>query len=340
MKVYARPANPRERARPVRALLIIALLIGAHVGSATADAPTKIILGSFWYAQAEHGGFYQALAEGTYRKYGLDVSIKMGGPQVNAVQLLVSGVTDFCLAFDMQVLKAAQQEIPVVAVEASFQKDPQVIIAHSWARSLGDLRGKPLLVAAAADVTFWPWLKMKFGYSDDMKRPYAFNIAPFLVDSNIAQQGYLTAEPYSLEGRGVQARVFLLPDFGYPPYGQVIATTFEMTVKHPDVVASFVRASVEGWRSYLANPGPGNALIKRDNPQMTDMQLAYSVQKIRLHKLVTGGDAASLGIGTMTDARWKQTFDFMVGSGMVAASLDYRKAYTLRFIKDIHVVAP
>lgn len=309
------------------------LLITLSVQSSAAEPLTRINFGTVWFAQAEHGGFYQAVAEGIYAKHGLDVNISMGGPQVNALQLLASGVTDICLSFDLQAIIAIEQNIPVITVAATFQRDPQVIIAHPWAKSLHDLRGKPVLLAATANVTFWPWMKKEFGYTDSMKRAYASSVAPFLVDKNVALQGYLTSEPYNIEQSGLKPTVFLLADFGYPPYGQTILTTRQMVEKKPAVVERFVRASILGWQRYLENPSAGNALIKKHNPRMTDALLAYSLEKLKAHDILTGGDAAALGIGAMTDARWKRTFEFMVRNGTAAASTDYRKAYTTKFIE-------
>jgi len=310
---------------------LVLLALSCH--AVAAQPPTRVNFGTVWFAQAEHGGFYQAVADGTYAKHGLDVNISMGGPQVNALQLLASGVTDICLSFDLQAINAVEAGIPVITVAATFQKDPQVIIAHPWANSLADLRGKSVMLAATANVTFWPWLKKEFGYTDSMKRSYASSIAPFLVDKNIAQQGYLTSEPYTIEQSGLKPKVFLLADYGYPPYGQTILTSRKMVEKNPAAVEQFVRASILGWESYLADPRAGNALIKKHNPRMTDAQLAYSLEKMKAHGILTGGDAATLGIGAMTDARWKQTFDFMVKNGTASAATDYRKAYTTKFLK-------
>lgn len=315
--------------RNICSLVLLALSFQAGA----AESLARVNFGTVWFAQAEHGGFYQAVAKGIYEKHGLDVNISMGGPQVNALQLLASGVTDICLSFDLQAISAVEAGIPVITVAATFQKDPQVIIAHPWAKSLADLRGKPVMLAATANVTFWPWLKKEFGYTDSMKRAYASSIAPFLVDKNLAQQGYLTSEPYTIEQNGLRPKVFLLADFGYPPYGQTILTTRQMAEQRPAIVERFVRASMLGWESYLADPASGNALIKKHNPRMTDAQLAYSLEKLRAHGILTGGDAATLGIGAMTDARWQRTFDFMVRNGTASAATDHRKAYTTKFIE-------
>ncbi len=307
-------------------------------GIAHGQPLTKLVFGTNWYAEAEHGGFYQAIAEGLYRKHGLEVEIKMGGPQVNGLQLLLAGQMDLFMGYDIQTIKAVEQGIPVVTVAATFQKDPAVIVAHPGVTKLEDLKGRPIALSAASDTTFWPWLRSRYGFDDAQKRPYAFSVQPFLVDKTLSQQGYVTSEPHSIEKGGVKPTVFLLADLGYPPYAETIVVTRALLAKRGDAVARFIRASAEGWKSYLVDPRPGNALIKRDNPQMPDDLLAYGVAKLRQFAIVGGGDATRLGIMTMTDERWKRTFDFMVEAGLVQPNLDYRRAYTLDYVKDVKVL--
>lgn len=304
----------------------------------SAQTLPKVVFLTNWYAQAEHGGFYQALAEGIYRKYELDVDIRMGGPQVNVIQLLLAGQADLVMGYDLQIVKLVEQGLPVVTVAATFQKDPAVLIAHPDVKALPDLKTRTLLIGQASETTFWPWLKAKFGFSDAQKRPYAFSVQQFLVDKNVAQQGYATSEPYSVEKGGVKPNVFLLADAGYPPYAQTIVTLQKTVLERPDLIRKFVQASAEGWKSYLNNPAPGNALIKKANPQMEDELLAYGLQKIKEFGLVTGGDAKTLGILTMTDVRWQQTFEFMTEAGLTTSATEYRKAYTLEFVKAVKVL--
>ncbi len=315
-----------------------ALIAAGLSASAFAQALPKVVFLTNWYAQAEHGGFYQAVAEGTYRKHGLDVEVKMGGPQVNVVQLLLGGQADLVMGYDLQTVKLIEQGLPVVTVGATFQKDPAVLIAHPDVKSLADLKTRTLLIGQASETTFWPWLKAKYGFTDAQKRPYAFSVQQFLVDKNVAQQGYATSEPYSIEKGGVKPVVFLLADAGYPPYAQTIVTTQATARDKPDMVRKFLLATAEGWKSYLRDPAPGNALIKKANPQMEDALIAYGVAKMQAYQLVTGGDARTQGILTMTDARWKQTFDFMASAGLVKPDLDYHRAYTLEFVKAIKVL--
>ena len=297
--------------------------------AASACAAEKIVFVTSWFAEAEHGGFYQALAEGTYKKYGLDVSIRMGGPQVNAYQLLLAEQADVAMGYDIQTLKAVEQGLPLVSVGAVFQRDPAVLIARRDVTSLADLKSRTLLIGQTSETTFWPWLKKKFGFTEEQKRPYAFSVQPFLVDNNIAQQGLATSEPYAIEKTGIKPKVFLLADAGYPPYAETLVTTNKVLTQKPDVIRRFVAATAEGWKSYLKNPAPGNALIKKENPQIEAELLAYSVTKMKEYALVTGGDAKTLGILAMTDARWQQTKDFLVASGLLRADVDVKKAYRL-----------
>jgi NitT/TauT family transport system substrate-binding protein len=303
-----------------------------------AHAQEKLAFLTSWYAQAEHGGFYQALATGAYKKQGLDVSIRMGGPQLNGQQLLAAGQVDLLMGYDFQVLKAIEQDIPLVTVGTSFQYDLQGIMAHEDVKTLGDLKGRTILIAASARSSWWPWLKSKYGYSDDQTRPYTFNLQPFFADKMIAQQGYLSSEPFQAEKAGVKTRFFLFAKDGYPPYGTTIVTTQKLLAEKPDAIAKFVRASIEGWKSYLQAPGPANGLIKKDNPSMQDDQIAYGVAKLKENELVTGGDAAKMGIGIMTDERWKKTFDYVVAQGLLKPDVDLRKAYTTRFVRDLKVM--
>ena len=318
---------------PVRLFVLLLALTPGF-----AHALDKLTFLTNWYAQAEHGGFYQAVAEGIYRKHGLDVTLKMGGPQVNVMQLLLAERADLVMGYDIQTLKALEQDLPVVTIGAVFQSDPVALIAHPDVARIEDLKTRILLIGQASETTYWPWLKTKFGFTDRQKRPYTFSVQNFLVDTNVAQQGYATSEPYQIEREGIKPRVFLLAEYGYPPYAQTIIA-LEKTVRlKADVLRRFYRATAEGWKRYLAQPAPGNALIKRDNPQMPDDVIAFGVDTIKRYGLVDGGDARKLGILAMTDARWRQTFDFMVGAGMLRADVDRKRAYTLEFVNAVKVL--
>jgi NitT/TauT family transport system substrate-binding protein len=295
----------------------------------------KVTLGTNWFAQAEHGGFYQAVAKGIYKDHGLDVTIKMGGPQVNGTQLLMGGAVDFFMGFGAGAIKAVEEGIPKITVAAIFQKDPQVLIAHPGVgnESLEKLKGKPILISSAANVTYWPFLKAKYKFTEEQKRPYNFNPGPFLADKNSVQQGYVTSEPLTIKKQaGFDPVVLLLADHGYTPYSTIIETKKELVEKNPDLVQRFVDASIKGWYSYFEDPTPGNALIKKDNPEMKDEQLAYGLQKLKEYGIVISGEAEKLGIGAMTEERWRSFFETMVGQGVFKKNTDYKQAFTLKFV--------
>lgn len=323
------------------ATIIVAALSGffALSLSSSAAAQTKVTFLTNWFAQAEHGGFYQALAEGTYKKYGLDVTIKMGGPQVNGLQLLAAGQAEFYMGFDLQTYKAWEQGIQAVNVAAAFQKDPLVLIAHDDAPNIEALRSRTLLIGADARTASYPWMKSKFGFTDEQTRPYTFNIQPFMADKKLAQQGYASSEPFAIRKAGGKIKVFLLADYGFPPYATSITTLKKTIDTNPKLVADFVKASMEGWASYMKNPAPANVLIKKDNPNMTDDLLAYGVQVMKENGIVTGGDAAKMGIGIMTEARMKQTWDMMVTNKLIdTTKVKFSDAWTDKFVKDLKVM--
>jgi NitT/TauT family transport system substrate-binding protein len=322
--------------QPLRSLLAgLGVLLA---GAPPAMAGDQVVLLTSWYAQAEQGGFYQALAEGLYEKEGLEVTIRMGGPQVNGMQLLVSRQADFIVNYDLQILKSVEQGLPVVAVAAPFQGDPQGLMTHADVSGLDGLNNKQVLVSTSGQQTWWPWLKGKYQLQDSQARPYTFNLQPFLAGADTTQQAYASSELFQAIKAGQQPNFFLFADAGYPTYGSTVATRQDLIEQHPQRVAAFVRASLEGWKRYLDNPAAGNALIKRDNPNMSDELLAWGVSTLKQHQLLTRGDAALHGIGTMNDARWQATRDFMVEAGLLGAGAPWQKAYTTRFVQDLHVL--
>jgi NitT/TauT family transport system substrate-binding protein len=291
--------------------------------------------GTDWKAEAEHGGYYQAIATGIYRRHGLNVDLRPGGPQVNHSQLLAAGVIDFNIASNSFIpLNYVQQNIPMVAVAAMFQKDPSVLIAHpGQGASLAALKGRPIMIGSDTRVTSWLFLKEKFGYTDAQIRPYTFSVAPFLADKDAVQQGYLTSEPFTIETAGVKPVVMLLADAGYSSYGGLIATSQKLAHDKPDLVQRFVNASIEGWYGFLyGDSKPADALIKRDNPEMTDALLAYGRSKMKEYGIVDSGDAKRLGIGAMTAARWQDFFATMAKAGLYPKDMKWREAFTLAFV--------
>ena len=319
----------------IRTAFLAALAWVALQGQAL--ALDKVTFGTNWKAQAEHGGFYQAVATGIYEKHGLDVTIRPGGPQVNHRQLLLAGKIDFNMAGNMfAAFNNAQNDIPTVMIAAIFQKEPQILMAHPGVGhdSLEDLVGKPILISNDARLTFWAWLKATYGYTDDQIRPYTFNSAPFLADEQAVQQGYVTSEPFNIQREGgFEPVVHLLADSGYDSYSTMIEAQSALVDEDPDLVQRFVDASIIGWYSYLyGDPAPANALIKADNPDMTDEQIAFSIETLKSYGIVDSGDSETLGIGAMTEDRWGGFLKFAKDAGIYPDDLDIAGTYSLDFV--------
>ena len=315
--------------------LLATLLVGLPAQSAE-----KFVFGTNWKAEAEHGGFYQALAEGRYAKYGLDVTIRQGGPQVNHNQLLAAGVLDAAMiSNNAEGLNFLKNDIPMVTVAAFFQKDPQVLLTHpgSPIRSIPEMKGRPIMISADARDTWWRYFELRFGFDESQIRRYTFNLAPFLVNEEAIQQGYVTSEPFMAQREGVKAKVFLIADTGWPAYSTMVTVSKELAAKKPSVVQRFLNASIEGWYSYLyGDPRPGNRLIKKTNPEMSDALIAYGIAKMKEYGIVDSGDALKLGIGAMTQERLAAFFDAMVRSGLYPAEMNHLSAFDLRFVNKGH----
>ncbi len=305
--------------------------------STSAVALDKITFATNWLAEAEHGGFYQAVADGTYAKYGLEVKIIPGGPQTNNRLLLASGKVDFYMGANMiQAFSAVEQNVPTLAVAAMFQKDPFVLMAHPDAGfdKLEDLPRATAFIGKDSLVSVFQWLKLAYGFREEKVKPYTFNPAPFIADKNSIQQGYVTAEPFEVERQGkFKPKLFLMADHGYDTYSTTIDVRRDMIEKNPDLVQRFIDASAIGWYNYIyGNNAAANDLIRKDNPDMRDDQIAFSIAKMKDYGIVDSGDSLTLGIGAMTDDRMKSFFDKMVSAGVVKASIDYRRAYDTRFV--------
>jgi NitT/TauT family transport system substrate-binding protein len=319
--------------RRMAARLAVLLIILLHV--APAHANDRIVFGLDWKAEAEYGGYYQALATGIYAKHGLDVTIQEGGPLVNHMQLLMAGRLDFNLGGG-RAIEFAAENLPFMAVAAIFQKDLAVLIAHPGQGndSFAALKGKPIMIGADARNGWWRFLAAKYGYSDSQIRPYTFNLAPFLADKGAIQEGYLSSEPYLIRQKtGIEPVVLPLPDAGYLGYASIITTSDRLIQQNPGLVQRFVDASIEGWYSYLyGDPAPGNRLIKQANPDMPPDLIDFGRKTMIQRGTVDSGDATALGIGAMTDARWKAFYDSMVAVGVYKPGVDLSKAYTTRFV--------
>jgi NitT/TauT family transport system substrate-binding protein len=329
--------QPALSLRALTAGGLLFLLSGAPLQAQTPQKLDKVRFGTNWLAEGEHGGFFQALADGTYKNYGLDVTIVPGGPNVNNRIMLLSKKLDFDIAANnLQSLDAVANKVPVIAVAAIFQKDPQVFIAHpeSRVKTLDDLKPLTLFVSKEGMPTYFQWLKSEHGFNEDNVRPYTSNAQPFLANRNSAMQGYVTSEPFAIEQKAkFKPTVILLADYGFNAYSTFIETRSDLVENKPDLVQRFVDASIIGWYHYLYGDNKaGNALIKKLNPEMTDTLLDYSVAKMKQYGIVDSGDAIKNGIGAMSDARMADFFSTMVHAGVVKRDVDFRKAYTLRFV--------
>jgi NitT/TauT family transport system substrate-binding protein len=323
----------------LRAAMLTAAVLAAIVAVSPATAQTldKVSFGTNWVAEAEHGGFFQAVADGTYKKYGLDVTIVPGGPNENNRILLIAGKIDFFMAANtLMTFDAVANNVPVISVAAMFQKDPQVFLTHPESKitKLEELKPLTLYVSKEGVGSYYQWLKSEYGFSEKNVRPYTFNSQPFIATPQSAMQGYVTSEPFAVErSAGFKPGVILLADFGFNTYSTLIETRRDLTDKKPDLVQRFVDASIVGWYHYIyGDNAAGNAMIKKLNPEMTDDLLAYSVAKMKEYGIVDSGDSERNGIGAMSDERIASFFDKMVRAGVVKANIDYRKSYTLRFI--------
>ena len=316
---------------------VLAGLAGLIALSSPALALDKVTFGTNWLADPEAGGYYQAVVDGTFAKYGLDVTIMPGGPQSNGGMLLIAGKIEFFMGGDMiGDFLSVEQNVPTVVVAAHFQKDPQIFMSHpgvgldKWT----DLPKATAFVSNGALNSFYAWMRLAWGFKDENVKPYNFNSGPFITVKDSIQEGYLTSEPFEVEKQGgFKPNVFLLADQGYSTYATLVETRKEIVEKNPDLVQRFVDASTIGWYHYLyGDNSKANAAIKKDNPELTDEQIAFSVAKMKEYGIVDSGDSLKLGIGAMTDARVKDFFDKMVKVGIVKADTDYKKCYTLKFV--------
>lgn len=312
--------------------IIIGLLALLQLETAQAQDTIAITFATDWKAQAEHGGFYQALAKGYYRDAGLDVTIRPGGPQSDNPRLIAAGALNIAMASNsFQPINMLAAGADVKVVMASFQKDPQVLMVHPHisANNMSDLKGMPVFLSDTAIAAFWPWLKARFGFEDGQIRKYNYSLAPWLVNTNTVQEGYLSSEPFSAEKAGVKPKVFLFADAGYQGYAGMVMVYGPYLRENPATVKAFVDATIKGWQDYLWNdPAPGNTLILRDNTEMTPELIEYAIQAFKANNMVGKKDT----VGTMTPERWQAFYNEMSALGAVPNGVDVHKAYTLEYI--------
>lgn len=317
-----------------RRLLVASAALALSAGASAANE--KVVFGTNWLAQAEHGGFYQSVADGTYAACGLDVEIVSGGPQVNNRALLLAGKIDYHMGGDMlQAFNAVKEGIPVVSVAAIFQKHPQVIIAHpGMADSWEDLKNLTLLIGDNGFTSYYQWMIAEHGFTVEQRVPYTFNPAPFLADTSMAMQGYLSSEPYVIEKEGgFTPNVFLIADAGYSTYATTIETMADTIATKPEQVACFVDGSIKGWYTYLyGDNAAANAMIIEDNPDMTEDKIAYAIDKMLSEGIVDSGDAETLGIGALTEDKVGDFFAKMVNAGVIEDDVDWKASFSTDFV--------
>lgn len=313
-------------------------LLAPLARTARAQTFDKLVFQTDWRAQAEHGGYYQALAAGLYRKAGIDCEIRQGGPSLNIGQLLLTGRVDMTMSNSFEAFTYVRENAPFFTIASIFQKDPQVLIGHPDTGFDGfeDLKGRTLLIGNGGRVTYWPYLRRKFGLRDDQLRPYTFNMAPFLADRNVVQQGFISSEPYSIsKAIGRLPPYLLIADAGFSAYQTTIAISRKLATEKRDLIQRFVDATLQGWAQYLKG-GPAieaaNALIKRANPEQTDDRIEYAIKVMNERGIVMSGDALQGGIGAMTDARWRGFYQSMIDVDVLPEGLDVARAYTLDFV--------
>lgn len=310
--------------------------VAAAFGATTAAAENaKVVFGTNWLAQAEHGGFYQSVADGTYAACGLDVEIISGGPQVNNRALMLAGRIDYHMGGDLlQAFNAVKEGIPVVAVAGMFQKHPQVIVAHPDVTSWDELKDKTLLIGDNGYTSYYQWMISAHGFTAEQREPYTFNPAPFLADTNLGMQGYLSSEPYVVEKEGgFKPNIFLIADNGYSSYATTVETMAATIEEKPEQVKCFVEGSITGWYNYLyGDNAAANDLIKSANPDMSDDKIAFAIDKMLTEGIVDSGDAETLGIGVITDAVVQDFYTKMVAAGVIEDGLDIKAAYTTEFV--------
>jgi NitT/TauT family transport system substrate-binding protein len=330
--------NRRTALRAAAGLALSGPVLTRLARPARAQSLDRLSLYTDWRAQAEHGGFYQAIAAGLYRKAGIECDLRQGGPSLNITQLLLAGRVDMILSGGFEAFNLVRIGAPFYTIAAIFQKDPQVLIAHpdTGFDSFEKLKGRTILISSGGRVTYWPYLKQKYGLSDSQLRPYNYSLAPFLADKELVQQGFLTSEPYPIQqALGRPPAVLLIADAGFANYQTTLLTSRQLVTDKRELIQRFVDTTLEGWAQYLKG-GPAieaaNALIKQANPEQTDDRIAYAIRVMNERGIVLSGDALSAGIGAMAKTRWQSFYQSMVEVDVVPAGLDVAAAYTLDFV--------
>jgi len=315
--------------------LIVSLT--ATLIASTAWANDKVTFATNWLAQGGHGGFYQALADGTYEKYGLEVDIQMGGPQMNNRPMLPAGKVDFLMTGNLLLsMDSVRNEIPTIVVASYFEKDPQAIIAHKGQYSgWDDLSNAPeILVSKDGQFSFWKWMTAEHGFKDESLRPYGYNLAAFLNDEKMVQQAYGTAEPIYAAAAGADVETYLLADQGWSTYSTTIEARVDMVENNPNLVQRFIDASTVGWYNYLyGDNAAGNAAIISANPDQTLEKLTKEALQLKSLGIIDSGKQLEVGIGAIDMARVRAFYNLAVEAGILeAGSVDVSKVATAQFV--------
>ncbi len=317
--------------------LKLTLAIFSSLLSTSVLAADKVVFATNWLAQGGHGGFYQAMADGTYAEHGLDVEIQMGGPQMNNRPMLPAGKVDFLMTGNLLLsMDNVRNEIPTIVVAAYFEKDPQVVIAHKgqydgWE----DLANAPeILISKDGQFSFWQWMTAKHGFRDESLRPYGYNLAAFLNDEKMVQQGYGTAEPLYATAAGASVETFVLADYGWSTYSTTIETRVELVESNPDLVQRFIDASTIGWYNYLyGDSSKGNAAIMAANPDQTSEKLKKEVAQLKALEIIDSGYQLEAGIGAIDMKRVAAFHDLAVEAGIIGPSdVDVSAVATDQFV--------
>ncbi|CAB5722211.1 NMT1/THI5 like [Delftia tsuruhatensis] len=326
------------RPSPLRRAAITLACLGAALA---AHAQEKVVFATNWKAHADHGGFYQALVDGTYKKYGLDVEIQQGGALVNNRPMLPAGKVDFLMAGNLlQSFDNVKNGIPTVVVAAFFQKDPQALLAHpgqGYDRFEDLARAPVAFIGKDGQFSFWQWMKSEHGFQDKSLRPYTFNMGPFLADKRSIQQGYAFSEPIAIRNAaGFEPVVHLLADHGFSTYATTIETRTDMVKNRPETVRRFIEASIIGWNHFLygRNEAAKQRILQINPDASLAVQQGY-IDRIKKLGLVDSTDSLTRGIGAIDPARVKDFHDKMVRAGLYrSGQIDLSKVVDTRFVNQ------
>lgn len=315
----------------------IAALAALASLAAPAAANEPVTFQLSWKAQPEFAGFYEALEKGYYAACGIDMTLREGAPGIDPTQLLTTGAVDVALLPQNDgVLRMNSVGFPAKAVMASMQKFLTVMLYHdeSGIKTPEDIKDKPVLISQSNRTTFWPFLKSKYGYTDDQLRTYTGQIATWMSDKTSIQQGVVTQEPFRIKAEtGKLPSYFLLSDMGYNPYTVIVVVSQKMIDDKPEVVQCLVDGSRKGWVDFLKDPSVAFAAINKLNPQITKELMDYSHEMMTANNLVENDDTAKHGIGWISAERWKSHYEMLVANGLFAADFDYASAFTTQFLE-------